>query len=155
MGAEFRYLEPTYTGTLRGNFMPNDRLRDADRWGYSAQHSQGGLRLPGLGNSSLWLNLNRVSDDNYWRDFSRTSASLTQRLLAADGVLSWGRGDFSLMARTLKWQTLQDPTAPIVPPYDRAPQILARYNRQNLWGGLDARPYEPRATPLVLLAQRP
>ncbi|HZY14977.1 MAG TPA: LPS-assembly protein LptD [Ramlibacter sp.] len=138
LGGEFRYLEPDYQGLLRGNYLPGDRLRDRDRWGFAAQHSQGGLMLPVLGASSLALNLNRVSDDDYWRDFSRNSASLTQRLLSNDGVLQWGWRDVSFMARTLTWQTLQDPTSMILPPYDRSPELMARETRSNLWGGLDS-----------------
>jgi LPS-assembly protein len=138
LGGEFRYLESDYRGTWRGNYMPGDKLRDHDRWGYAIQHNGvigSGLPTGALG---LSLNLNRVSDDNYWRDFSRTTASLTQRLLASDGSLTWARGDFSVSARALKWQTLQDVQAPIVPPYDRLPQLVARYARSSLPGGLEA-----------------
>jgi LPS-assembly protein len=77
-----------------------------------------------------------VSDDNYWRDFSRATTSLTQRLLPNDAVLSWGRGYFTATARSQTWQTLQDVTAPITPPYDRTPQVVARYARANV-GGFD------------------
>jgi LPS-assembly protein len=137
LGGEFRYLERDYSGQLRANFMPDDRLRQADRWGYAFKHdAMVGAGLP-TGPLGLNLNLNRVSDDNYWRDFSRTTASLTQRLLANDGNLSWSRGDFSVNARALKWQTLQDVTSPIVPPYDRLPQLVGRYSRANLPGGLE------------------
>jgi LPS-assembly protein len=138
LGGEFRYLEPDYQGQLRANFMPNDRLRDRNRWGYSLQHS--GVVGTGLaaGPLGLSLNLNRVSDDNYWRDFSRSGVSLTQRLLANDGNLSWARGDLSVNARALKWQVLQDVNSPIVPPYDRLPQLVGRYTRADLAGGLEA-----------------
>lgn len=136
LGAEFRYLEPSYNGTVRANYMPGDRLRDRDRWGLAMRHD-GSLTFGGLPPAGLYLNINRVSDDNYWRDFSRTSASLTQRLLAGDGAVAWAWGNFSLHGRVLKWQTLQDPTAPIVPPYDRAPQFVGRYGRTDLPGGLE------------------
>ena len=138
LGAEFRYLEPEYRGTLRGDYMPGDKLRQRDRWGYSVVHSGAittGLPIGPLG---LSLNLNRVSDDNYWRDFSRSSESLTQRLLANDAGLSWARGALTISARALKWQTLQDVEAPIAPPYDRLPQLVGRYTRSNLAGGLEA-----------------
>ncbi|HWP12520.1 MAG TPA: LPS-assembly protein LptD [Ramlibacter sp.] len=137
LGAEFRYLERDYAGRLRANYMPDDRLRQQDRWGYAFKHDAVvGAAWP-TGPLGLNLNLNRVSDDNYWRDFSRSTASLTQRLLANDGNLSWARGDFSVAARALKWQTLQDVTTPIVPPYDRLPQVVARFARGNVPGGLD------------------
>lgn len=138
LAGEFRYLERNYAGSVRANVLPDDRQRDRDRWGYAARHD-GLYALPsGLGPLSVNLNVNRVSDDNYWRDFSRTTASLTQRLLAGDGALHWGLGDFSFTARALKWQTLQDPTAPIVPPYDRVPQLVGRWGRQQMPGGFDA-----------------
>jgi LPS-assembly protein len=138
MGAEFRYLEPEYRGQWRGNFMPSDPLRSSDRWGYAISH-QGlipvGVR--GYNPISLNLNLNRVSDDNYWRDFSRQTATLTQRLLPTDIHGTWINGPLTLSARSLKWQTLQDVDSPIVPPFDRLPQFVARYNRTQLWQGLD------------------
>ena len=137
LAGEFRYLEPNYSGVLRGNVLPNDRLRDETRWGYAVNHLQYFKPSREYGSGSLSLNINRVSDDNYWRDFSRNSASLTQRLLAADGLLAWGISDFSFAARTLKWQTLQDPASPIIPPYDRAPQLNARYLPQVMPFGLE------------------
>ncbi len=140
MGVEFNYLEKDYRGSINYDLMPYDRLRSATRWGFTGSHS-GTLYsgVPAIGNLSLNLSLNRVSDDNYWTDFPRASGSLTQRLLANDGTLSWAQGEFSLSARALKWQTLQIQDAPIIPPYDRLPQITARFNRTN-WqsaGGLD------------------
>ncbi len=135
LGGEFRYMEEGYEGKVRANFMPSDRLRDDHRWGYSARHD--GTIPTALGPVGVAINLNRVSDDNYWRDFSRTTASLTQRLLSNDAALSWSYGDFYFGARAVKWQTLQDVTSPIIPPYDRMPQLISRYARSDLIGGLD------------------
>ena len=90
----------------------------------------------------LQVNLRRVSDDDFWRDFSRDVSSgaqvVRQRLLPGDALFPWGLGDMSMRLRTLKWQTLQDASAPIVPPYDRLPQWQWRYAPQQLAGGLDA-----------------
>ena len=73
LGGEFRYLEPDYQGTLRANYLPDDRLRDRDRWGYALQARRHRRQRPAARRPlGLSLNLNRVSDDNYWRDFSRT-----------------------------------------------------------------------------------
>ncbi len=135
LGAEFRYLESNYSGGIRGNVMLEDRLRDSSRWGVAATH-KGTIEtgIAAIGGLGLNLNFNRVSDDNYWRDFTRTTPSLTQRLLANDATVSWGRGFFTASARALKWQTLQDVTSPITPPYDRLPQVSARYARTNISG---------------------
>lgn len=127
---EFRYLERDYSGQARLNLMPTDSLRDQARWGWSSQHN-GTLDtgLDSVGRIGLGLNLNRVSDDDYWRDFPRSGLALTQRLLPSTGVLSWGRGNLSMSAQVQRWQTLQDISAPITPPYDRAPQIGLRYGQ--------------------------
>jgi LPS-assembly protein len=134
LGGEFRYLESDYAGTLRADWMPRDSLRDRSRWGFNANHYtriKSDWTDDGV---ALNLSLNRVSDDNYWRDFTRTNGSLTQRLLANDASLAWRNGDFSSSLRALKWQTLQDVSAPIVPPYDRMPQLATRYVRNDLYG---------------------
>jgi LPS-assembly protein len=128
---EFRYLERDYSGQVRLNLMPFDKLRDQKRWGLSSQHSGGiDTGLDSVGRIGLGLTLNRVSDNNYWRDFPRSGLVLTQRALPSTGVLSWGRGDFSMSAQVQRWQNLQD----AAPPYDRAPQITMRYGQWNAEG---------------------
>ena len=132
VGGEFRYLESNYQGRVNAHYMPDDKLRGRSRWGYFVRHNgtydTGVQAIGGLG---FGLNLNRVSDNDHWRDFTRKGLSLTTRLLANDAALSWSRGDFTATARALKWQTLQDVTAPIVPPYDRLPQLTGRWARTN------------------------
>ncbi len=127
---EFRYLEKDYSGQARLNLMPSDTLSSQARWGWSSQHNGSiDTGLSSVGLIGLGLHLNRVSDDQYWRDFPRSGLALTQRLLPSTGVLSWARGDFSMSAQVQRWQTLQDISAPITPPYDRAPQVSMRYGQ--------------------------
>jgi len=133
---DFRYLENTYSGETRIDYMPTDSLRNRERWGIWTQHHQS-FDAPSFGLDSLTanLNINRVSDDDYWRDFSRTP-SLSGRLLPNDGNLNWSKGDFSGQIRALAYQTLQYSLAPITPPYDRVPQVTANYNKYD-WNGFD------------------
>ncbi|WP_101047562.1 LPS-assembly protein LptD [Macromonas nakdongensis] len=128
LGGEFRYLDRDYAGTLRGSFMASDKLRNEDRWARTVQHNHRFESVPVLDRVGLRLNLNRVSDYNYWRDFPRTSTSLTQRLLPSDAVVTAQRGAWSFSAGAYTWQTLQDVDAPIVAPYDRVPSIGLRHN---------------------------
>lgn len=136
LSTEFRYLEPRYSGQLRLDVMAADQLRERSRWGLSYQH--GGTVNNGLTRSltdagvALNLNLNRVSDDNYWSDFS--GSALTQRLLMNDASASWTNGNLATTVRTLKWQTLQTDSSTIVPPYDRLPQLTTRYTRNDVSG---------------------
>jgi len=129
LDAEFRYLEEDYAGNVHLDWMPADQLRNANRWGLNFGHQARIASAWTDGGATLNLNLNRVSDDNYWRDFTRTNSSLTQRLLANDATLGWSNGAWVSSVRTLKWQTLQDVTAPIVPPYDLLPQLRTNYTR--------------------------
>ena len=130
LAGEFRYLEPTYKGQLRANILPGDKLRDRDRWSYSLQHIGAiDTGVPSIGGVGLNLNLNKVSDNDYWRDFPVATGQVTQRLLTQDATLSWNKGYFSSAVRALKWQTLQDVNSPIIPPYDRLPQLTAAYTR--------------------------
>jgi LPS-assembly protein len=145
LAGEFRYLQPAYSGQVRAAYMPSDKLRNTDRWGYSLQHNQRlqtgvWLGLPALdAPMGMRLNINRVSDDDYWRDFPRTSTSLTTRLLASEAVLSGGKGPWSATAGVYQWQTLQDVAAPITPPYDRLPSLGLRYARSDVrLAGLDS-----------------
>lgn len=138
---EFRYLESNYNGKITADFMPDDRLRNANRWALFTQHSgtyDSGLSA--IGKFGLNLNINHASDDNYYSDFLATGSGfnqlLTTRTLLTNGALTWGRGNFSASIGAQKWQTLQDPTAPITPPYDRLPQLTAHWGRIND-GGFD------------------
>ena len=132
LGTEFRYLEPTYSGALDTEFTPNDKLRDRDRWAYNWKHATS-LATP-IGGIGLNWNLSRVSDDNYWRDFSRMPGNSdsfgqsNQRLLSSNGRLSWSSGKHSVSLYAQKWQVLQDIDAPITPPFNRMPQLQWRYN---------------------------
>jgi LPS-assembly protein len=107
-----------------------------NRWGIWSSHSQTFDPKPfGLDSLSASLNINRVSDNDYWRDFTRTP-SLTARLLASEAALNWSKGDWSGQVRALSYQTLKYDLAPITPPYDRMPQITANYAKYD-WHGFD------------------
>lgn len=132
LGGDFRYLGPSYTGVLAGTYLPNDVETGKNRWMYLSQHSQS----LGDGFYTSW-NVAGVSDNDYFRDFSTlglNEASTTY--LPKQGLVGWSRGYWSTSLQVLKYQTLQDPDAPIVPPYDKLPELTlhgARYD----WGGFD------------------
>jgi LPS-assembly protein len=130
---EFRYLEPGYFGSAALRVMPYDKEADRSRYSLRADH-EGTLPFGGYAQ----LRLMRVSDDDYWKDFPGDVKSVTPRLLQNDLLLTRPFGDWSSYARVLRWQVLQttDPTTRIIAPYDREPQIGARY--ASFWrGGFD------------------
>ena len=136
---EFRYLErkipsPPFDGVAKLNVMPYDSLRGNYRWGYTHQHNGWSDTSQPIG---FGFNFNRVSDSNYWKDFSTvTGGPLTQRLLPSSATLGWAKGTFTTSTTVTQYQTLQDVTDPIAPPFNRLPQINANYLRTDI-GGLD------------------
>lgn len=121
-GGEFRYLYPSLRGQVRADWMPSDRLRPgADRYAFNWQHQQG-LRL-GEQSWTLRVNANRVSDDNYWRDFPRSISALTARQLPTDVEVKTASRNASFSLGSYQWQTLQQPDA-LTPAYDRWPHAV-------------------------------
>lgn len=116
---EFRYLEPGYSGIARYEVLSGDRVTNTSRSFLALKHAQslGG----GLG---LALNVNRVTDDAYFRDLSSTVSGTSQTNLLRDGVLTYAGGSWTALTRVQRFQTLQDPLAPVVVPYRRQPQVL-------------------------------
>ena len=132
LDTEFRYLEPRDKGEVRLNLLPADLITHTTRYSLTGKHESD------FTNGALFeASVMRVSDNDYWKDFSRDVSSLTPRLLASDLALSRPFGDWDTYARIKSWQVLQtvDPTTRIEAPYDRLPQIGARYSK-GLWGGL-------------------
>ena len=124
LDTEFRYLEPSYFGAVDFKILPYDKVAERSRYSLRADH-EGALPL----NAYAQLRVMRVSDDDYWKDFAGEIKSLTPRLLQTDLLVTRPFGDWSAYARALRWQVLQtdDPTTRIDSPYERVPQVGARY----------------------------
>lgn len=125
MNGEARYLEPSLSGEMRGEYLPDDRIKHENRWGYSWQHRQGF----GYGFSGAF-DLQGVSDDNYFTDLSDKISATSQTNLPREGSLFYDGDWWNVGARAQSFQTLQDPLAPVVPPYARLPQVTLNANRQ-------------------------
>jgi LPS-assembly protein len=132
LGADFRYLGPTYSGILAGTYLPSDVQTGQSRWMYLSQHSQ----TLGNGFYTSW-NVSGVSDNDYFRDFSTlglNEASTTY--LPKQGLVGWAGGYWNTSVQVYKYQTLQDPDAPIAPPYDKVPELSVHGGRYD-WYGFD------------------
>lgn len=132
LGGEFRYLGSSYAGSLVGTYLPSDQLRDRDRWMFRSVHQQ----ILGNGFYTDW-DYAKVSDNDYFRDISQlglNQASTTY--LPQRGRVGWSSNYWSAYAQVYKYQTLQDPDAPLAPPYDKVPEFYLRGARYD-WGGFD------------------
>ena len=115
---EFRYLEPNFAGELNVDVLPGDAISKSNRARFGLKHSQ----LLGGGFSGQ-INFNRVSDNAYYRDLSSAINTTSQVNLLQDASVTYGAGWWSSTARLQRYQTLQDPAAPIGVPYARLPQL--------------------------------
>ena len=134
LGGEFRYLGKTYSGMLSGSYLPNDKRTQEKRWMYSAQHAQS---LGGGFNASF--DINRVSDDDYFRDFSSFGLNEATSIdLPSTARVDWsGYQYFNASLQATTYQTLQDRTAGYrLPQYNKLPELHLRGARYN-WGGFD------------------
>lgn len=128
---ELRYLEASYQGEVNVDVLPNDALTNRNRARFGLKHVQS------LGGGfSGQINYNQVSDNAYYRDLSSV-VNVTSRVnLLQDASVSYGAGWWSSTARVQRYQTLQDPAAPIGVPYARLPQLTfnaaQRYAGANL-----------------------
>jgi LPS-assembly protein len=131
LNAEFRYLEPTFEGSLMGDGLPEDRVAGRSRHSVQWLHES---RLP------LGLRLNadllRVSDNDWWKDFPKESRNFTSRLLPSrlslERALDWpaANGHGLVYLRSTQWQVLQAADSFITAPYQRAPQVGLRFKGQ-------------------------
>ncbi len=137
LNTEFRYLIDTPQnrtqpgmpdkGQIRLELLPDDNLAGRDRYGYAILHNQN------LGNGFVAnLNLNGVSDDNYFSDLSTRISQVSQGNLLRQGILTYGGPWYGASINLQTYQTLQD----LVTPYRRLPQITASAFRYDLPAGL-------------------
>lgn len=116
---EFRYLQPGYAGEAHLDVMPNDRITGLLRSRLALRHQQ--QLTTGLTGS---LNYHHVSDDAYFRDLSDTANTASQINMLREGMLSYTPGSWwDAQIRVQRFQTLQDPAAPVAVPYYRTPQL--------------------------------
>jgi len=126
----FRYLSPTYSGSITGEFLPDDHLTKTNRYALYIQHNQN------FGNGfGGYIYYNKVSDNTYPEDLSSSVSQFmngTQLLYQQEAGLTYSNGPWSVLAREQHWQTLEPSTAP----YGREPQLNVKYAKYNV-GGFD------------------
>lgn len=133
LGSEFRYLGSSYGGRLQLDVLPNDRLRRKDRWGLAwKQHIDLGMPfqpLTAYDRFTLNAQVNRVSDSNYWRDF--TDSAWSRRFLPSELRLQLNYGRWNASAQMLQWQTQQLSDSVVEVPYDRLPWLSLSYKKSD------------------------
>ncbi|MDP1653061.1 MAG: LPS-assembly protein LptD [Rhodocyclaceae bacterium] len=137
LNTEFRYLLDTLQnrtqpglldkGQVRVEYLPGDQMANRDRYGYSILHNQ----ILGQGFAAA-LNLNGVSDDDYFSDLSTRISQVSQGNLLRQGMLTYGGPWYSAALNVQTYQTLQS----LAKPYQRLPQLTGTAFRYDLPLGL-------------------
>lgn len=129
--AELRWLQPSFSGRSYLDYMPSDRgAAGSQRW--AAVFQQNGSLAPSV---SYGLNLQRVSDNNWWQDFGGVDPVIGgNRILPQQGSVTWSQANGSLQASFNTWQTLQSAAAPIGVPYNIRPQLYGQWRSSNYTG---------------------
>jgi LPS-assembly protein len=137
LGGDLRFLEPYFWGELKAEVLPKDMILQQSRSAVSliANYNQPGLAIGAL-------NINRVSDDNYFRDLSSRINIAAQTTLLRDGYLTyfgswWNGGYWNATGRVQGFQVLQDASRSIPVPYWRAPQLSLNAGKQDVGAGVD------------------
>lgn len=115
---EYRYLGWGYGGEMHVDVLPDDRVADRDRARFALKHNQ--TLTDGLDG---FVNFNRVGDEAYFRDLGDAVNATSQANLLQEAGLKFNSISWNAVARVQRYQTLQDPAAPIAVPYARLPQV--------------------------------
>ncbi|WP_169307198.1 LPS-assembly protein LptD [Chitiniphilus eburneus] len=117
LGAEFRYLQPSYNGQIRAERI-SDHKEEEDRYSISFLHRQ--QITPRL---SMSAQVEKVSDDDYFNDFGDQVAVASQTNLPRELAFNYAGDGWSGLARWQRFQTLQSESDPVDIPYARLPQL--------------------------------
>ena len=107
-------------GVWDGEILPKDRLAGVTRDATNVRHTQ--LFTPNL---TLVVNYNHVSDARYFADLADFISITSITTLPRDATLTYRKFDWVFTAKAQRFQTLQDPGAVVLPPYNRVPQLSA------------------------------
>ncbi len=127
----FRYLGESYRGTLEVDYLPNDKVRDIDRYFLNLTHRKSI-------NDDWWFNgrYQRVSDPRYFEDFSDNVYTASRPYLHSYLQLK-GTGEHWLFrAQIDDYQLLTSTIRPDQKPYQRLPVLNYWWQNHRLLQGL-------------------
>ena len=134
VGGEVRYLGADYRGTTRVEWMPEDRVTGEERRLGSIQHQH--RFSPNFFGT---LDLNAVSDDEYFEDLSSSIGVASRVNLLRQAQLIYSGGWWTASALAQRYQTLSpEGERPNTEPYRRLPQLKLDAARADLPWGLNA-----------------
>ncbi len=124
LGSEFRYLEERGAGVIRAVYMPDDKLRERDRYSFNAGAYRNLSR-----NWRIAGDVNYFSDTRYLEDFNNTSFGNAYYNVRSEIGL-YGRGTFWSASLTADYYQLTDHTLTRASlPYNRLPRAIFNWEQ--------------------------
>ncbi len=118
LGGEYRYLTKSGNGTLQGSYLNNDKITGSNR--YQLRYRQRTTFIPGL---RMNLDLQDISDKNYFNDFSNSLGATSRTYLDRSASLSYDTTNWHIRALAQKLKTIDTDTPVSRRPYARLPQL--------------------------------
>jgi LPS-assembly protein len=122
---EFRYITRQSEGSLSLEALQHDRMANGD-------NRAAGAYLHKQVFSPLWsgnVDIEGVSDKNYFDDFGNTLAATSQTQLPQNARVDYHGPSWSLSTLASGFQTIDPTIAPTDYPYTRLPQVNLAFNR--------------------------
>lgn len=139
LGGEFRYLTKMTSGSVGIDFLPSDGLRkvegvdgDVDNEYYGKARYSGTIKnttifTPNLNSN---LNLNYVSDKDYFIDLNNALGISNDRYLRSDANLNYSTEAISLTTRLEAYQTIDNSIVESARPYQKLPEVTLKLNHE-------------------------
>lgn len=132
LGGELRYLGESFSSEVAGEYLPDDDgetiAESTERYSYSVKHNQ---RLGG--GFSAALDINDVSDDQYFHDLDTDLGFVDKEVLTRNASLNYASSHWSVSALASDYRVLSTPAQP----YELMPQLSLSGNYPRLAGDLD------------------
>ncbi|NJO12868.1 MAG: LPS assembly protein LptD [Gammaproteobacteria bacterium] len=119
--SEFRYLGAELEGSIAGNYLPGDALRDRDRSYLRWEHVGDFARR-----WRIEVDAANASDGNYFEDFGLGSEGTSVTYLERNAQLRYFGNHWSILGQVQNFQTIDQSIADATRPYSRVPRLLAR-----------------------------
>ncbi|PAK11608.1 LPS biosynthesis protein [Burkholderia ubonensis] len=124
LGADYRYLSPSYSGELAIAYLPDDRLTRTNRYTLHFKHDWN------IGNGfGFYLYGDRVSDASAASTLASSGTAASSTLYRQEAGLTYSHAPWSVLFRVQHWQSFDNTTI-----YAREPQLNVRYARYNVSG---------------------
>ena len=118
LGGDYRYLTRSTNGELKGAYLPEDDITNEERYQYRyQQHSQI------MSNLSIDIDLQDISDSDYFNDFSNNLGTTSQTHLDRNATLRYDLNNWHMKAMVQDIKTIDETASLATRPYERLPQV--------------------------------